>query len=92
MTEGTRYSMILITVNEGYSDDVLDTAKNAGARGGHHYPGPPPRPGCSHAVLGHLPAGGAGDFAYYRAPGTEKNRSCRQSAAPTASPHPPRGW
>ena len=34
MTEGTRYSMIHITVNEGYSDDVLDTAKNAGARGG----------------------------------------------------------
>lgn len=34
MTEGTRYSMIMITVNEGFSDEVLDTAKNAGARGG----------------------------------------------------------
>lgn len=34
MAEESSYSMILVTVNQGYSDEVLDTAREAGATGG----------------------------------------------------------
>lgn len=34
MSNESVYSMILVTVNQGYSDDVIDTAKKAGASGG----------------------------------------------------------
>lgn len=34
MTEGSKFSMIIVTVNQGFSDEVIDTAKSAGAKGG----------------------------------------------------------
>ena len=34
MAGETAYSMIIATVNQGYSDEVVDTARSAGARGG----------------------------------------------------------
>lgn len=34
MSGETAYSMIIATVNQGYSDEVVDTARAAGARGG----------------------------------------------------------
>lgn len=34
MAEGSGFSMIIVTVNQGFSDDVIDTAKEAGAKGG----------------------------------------------------------
>jgi len=32
--EGTENSMILVTVNQGFTEEVMDTARKAGARGG----------------------------------------------------------
>lgn len=34
MTEGSKFSMIIVTVNQGFSDEIIDTAKAAGAKGG----------------------------------------------------------
>jgi len=34
MEQGTNHSLILVAVNQGYTDAVMDTAKAAGARGG----------------------------------------------------------
>lgn len=34
MENQQKYSMILVTVNQGYTDIVMETARNAGARGG----------------------------------------------------------
>ena len=34
MAGETAYFMIIATVNQGYSDEVVDTARSAGARGG----------------------------------------------------------
>lgn len=34
MSKESAYSMILVTVNQGYSDDVIDTARKVGATGG----------------------------------------------------------
>lgn len=34
MEQGNHHSLILVTVNQGYTDAVMDTARTAGARGG----------------------------------------------------------
>lgn len=34
MAEETIFSMVVVTVNQGFSDEVIDTAKKAGAKGG----------------------------------------------------------
>ena len=34
MAEGSSYTMIVAAVNQGYSDEVIDTARSAGAMGG----------------------------------------------------------
>lgn len=34
MEQNGKHSLILVTVNQGHTDDVMDTAKKAGARGG----------------------------------------------------------
>lgn len=34
MKQGSHHSLILVTVNQGYTDAVMDTARAAGARGG----------------------------------------------------------
>lgn len=34
MEEGMENSMILVTVNQGFTEEVMDTARKAGARGG----------------------------------------------------------
>ena len=34
MEAKTDYSLILVSVNQGHTDDVMDTARQAGARGG----------------------------------------------------------
>ena len=34
MEQGNHHSLILVTVNQGYTDAVMDTARAAGARGG----------------------------------------------------------
>ena len=34
MEQGNHHSLILVSVNQGYTDEVMDTARSAGARGG----------------------------------------------------------
>ena len=34
MEQGNHHSLIIVTVNQGYTDAVMDTARAAGARGG----------------------------------------------------------
>ena len=65
MAEGSSYTMIVAAVNQGYSDEVIDTARSAGAMG-EPYCGAAGAAWTRPPGSGHFPSGRAGNPSGHR--------------------------
>ena len=79
MSEPITHAMILVTINQGYSDAVMNTARAAGATGGTILKGLRCSPGKSAVIFGITIQGRTGNVAIV-VPKDKKQRSCRRSA------------